>query len=124
MSYDERARELATTVLPDLDVSASYVVRGELHDLVLIPGEAAVKIARGKAAEHLERRAGLLRVLASMDLPFAVPEPLSPVTRLGDCAVVALSWIPGDAPPAGTGDAAGPSRAAFRTGPRRRDSRC
>lgn len=104
MCLDEQARALVTAVLPDLDIVDARIVRGEFHDVVLVPGAAAVKIARGDGVPHLERRAGLLRALAAMDLPFAVPEPLSPVIRLGDCSTVALSWVHGETPPAGTGD--------------------
>jgi aminoglycoside phosphotransferase (APT) family kinase protein len=48
----------------------------------------------------------LLRVIASAGLPFAVPEPLTPVTMFGDRAAVAVSWIDGAGLPEGEGDPA------------------
>nr|WP_255480622.1 aminoglycoside phosphotransferase family protein [Quadrisphaera sp. RL12-1S] len=73
-----------------------------------MPGRAAVKVARGLAAQHLERRTALLHALSGAGLPFGVPRPLSEVVRTGPAtAAVALSWVPGDVAPAGSG---GPAR--------------
>ena len=82
----------------------AQVVRGEFHDVVLLPGRAVVKIARGRATEHLRRRADLTAALAASGLPFAVPAPLGPVTVFEDCSAVALSWVPGSPAPPGDGD--------------------
>lgn len=100
----QRARRVAAALLPAEASSDAQVVRGEFHDVVLLPGRAVVKIARGRAVEHLERRAHLSAVLADQDLPFAVPVPLGPVTVFEDCSAVALSWVPGAPAPAGAGD--------------------
>ena len=72
---------------------------GEFHDVVLADGVAVVKIARGEAMQHLQRRASLLSELGRLDLPFAIPTPLGPVVRSGDRVGVALSWVPGGPPP-------------------------
>lgn len=100
----QRARQVAAALLPAEASSGAQVVRGEFHDVVLLPGRAVVKIARGRAMDHLERRAHLSGALAGQDLPFAVPVPLGPVVAFEDCAAVALSWVPGAPAPAGAGD--------------------
>ncbi|MFP5334289.1 MAG: phosphotransferase family protein [Actinomycetes bacterium] len=97
--------ELAARVLPGADLSAAVVVQGEFHDVVVMRGEAVVKVARGDAAGHLERRARLHAALADVGLPFEVPQPLTPVRTYGDRAAVALSWVDGDPAPPGHGDA-------------------
>lgn len=111
VTSDDDLRATATRLLPGVtasDVSAADVVRGEFHDVVLLPGLAVVKVARGLAAQHLERRAPLLEALAGASLPFAVPRPLGGVVRTGETsAAVALSWVPGEPAPAGAG---GPPR--------------
>ncbi|MFC7650232.1 hypothetical protein ACFQX6_65290 [Streptosporangium lutulentum] len=61
---------------------------------------------RPAAAEAMPRRTELLRVIAASGLPFAVPEPLTPVTMFGDQAAVAVSWIDGAPLPEGEGDPA------------------
>ncbi|WP_187279741.1 aminoglycoside phosphotransferase family protein [Quadrisphaera setariae] len=104
---DDAVRATARRLLPDTaasHVSAAEVVRGEFHDVVLLPGRAVVKVARGLAAQHLERRAALLDALADAGLPLAVPRPLSEVVRTGEAsAAVALSWVPGEPAPVGAG---------------------
>ncbi len=57
-------------------------------------GVAIVKVARGRADHHLQRRTDLLSELGHLDLPFATP-PLAPVLRCGDRAAAALSWVKG-----------------------------
>lgn len=90
--------ETAELALPGLDVSTARTVLGEFHDVVVVPQEAVVKIARGAAVNHLRRRAELLRRLSQVGLPFAVPAPLGDVVELGDRSAVALSWVPGGEP--------------------------
>jgi aminoglycoside phosphotransferase (APT) family kinase protein len=90
---------VARAALPDVDWHSADVVAGEFHDIVSAEGVAVVKIARGGAVEHLGRRAGLLTELGRLGLPFAVPVPLGPVVSDGDVSAVALSWVPGGAPP-------------------------
>ena len=97
---------IAELALPGVDVGDGQVVSGDFHDVVLLPGRAVVKVARGTAAAHLPRRVELLRRLAEMGLPFATPVPLSDVVAVGDRRAVALSWVVGEDCPAGTGDPA------------------
>lgn len=107
MSTDDDLRAVARRLLrgvPASDVSAAEVVHGEFHDVLLLPGVGVVRVARGLAAEHLERRTALLGALAAEDLPFAVPRPLGEVVRVGEAsAAVALSWVSGVVAPAGSG---------------------
>jgi aminoglycoside phosphotransferase (APT) family kinase protein len=86
-------------VMPEIDWRAARIVVGEFHDVVLADGLAVVKVARGGAAEQLQRRAHLLTELGRLGLPFATPTPLGPVVSEGERTAVALSWIPGGPPP-------------------------
>jgi aminoglycoside phosphotransferase (APT) family kinase protein len=84
------------------EVRAEGVQRrtGEFHDVLLVPPLGVVKVARGRAALHLARRAALLARLSGLGLPFAVPRPLGEVARgEGDLAAVVLSWVPGEPRP-------------------------
>ena len=74
-----RLRQVAATLLPGQDLGRADVLLGEFHDVVVVPDRAVVKVARGRAAEHLARRTDLLSALADLDLPFAVPRPLGDV---------------------------------------------
>lgn len=96
MVVDSDVLEVAHLALPGLDESKARSVAGEFHDVVLIPGEAAVKVARGSAAEHLPRRARLLRSLSEAGLPFDTPVPLGEVVTIGGRSAVALSWVAGE----------------------------
>lgn len=87
--------DIAATVLPDTDLSGATVSAGEFHDVVLLPGTAVVKVARGAAATHLRRRTDLLTRLDGLGLPFAVPRPLGAVVEGAGRAAVALSWVAG-----------------------------
>ncbi|MET7990225.1 phosphotransferase [Amycolatopsis sp. NPDC005232] len=100
--------EIVEALVPGVSVgSARLAGHGNIHHVVLLPGAAAVRIARRpSAAEALPRRTELLRVIASAGLPFAVPDPLTPVTMFGDRAAVAVSWIDGAGLPEGEGDPA------------------
>lgn len=99
-------RRIAAVLLPDSAEAALRVVSGQFHDVVLVPGIAAVRIARtGQAAQDLPRSTELLHRLIDMDLPFATPRPLSPVTSVEGHTAVAISWIEGEAPVKGSGDA-------------------
>lgn len=104
MGHTTGPLDLAAAVLPGADLGRAVVVQGEFHDVVLLPGEAVVKIARRAATPHLERRAALHAALAAAGLPFAVPRPLGPVCHLGERAAVALSWVDGAPAPAGSAD--------------------
>lgn len=99
--------EIADGLLPGASLDAARLVRGGIHDVVLLPGVAAVRVSqRPSGAEALPRRTELLRVIAASGLPFAVPEPLTPVTMFGDRAAVAVSWLDGTGLPEGVGDPA------------------
>jgi aminoglycoside phosphotransferase (APT) family kinase protein len=88
--------DVAAEVLPDTDLTYSRATRGQDHDVLLVPQVAAVRVARHDvAAAAMPRRTALLVRLAGMGLPFAVPEPLTDMVRVGGRAVVATSWVPG-----------------------------
>jgi aminoglycoside phosphotransferase (APT) family kinase protein len=88
-------------------MDAATLAAGSHHHVVLIPDVAAVRISRHeRAAAALPRRIELLRLIAASGLPFAVPEPLTPVTHFGDRAAVAVSWIGGSGLPPGAADPA------------------
>ncbi|WP_101784751.1 phosphotransferase [Nonomuraea indica] len=98
---------IADALLPGTSLDAARITRGGVHDVVLLPGIAAVRISRRPlGTEALPRRTELLRLIAAAGPPFAVPEPLTPVTRFGDRAAVAVSWIDGAGLPEGEGDPA------------------
>ncbi|SDM28178.1 phosphotransferase family protein [Allokutzneria albata] len=97
--------EIADALLPGVRLDSARLFRGGMHDVVLVPEVAAVRVSRrdsGTAA--LPRRTEVLRMIASSGLPFAVPEPLTPVTTFGERAAVAVSWVGGTALPEGQGD--------------------
>lgn len=98
---------IAEELLPGISLAkASVEPPGQFHDLVLVPGVAAIRIARWPvAARRLERRAEFLSQLADSDLPFDVPRPLGPVRTIEGRTAVATAWIDGDAHPRGSGDA-------------------
>lgn len=74
---------------------------------MLFPGVAAVRVSkRASAAAELPRRVEILRAVAAVGLPFAVPEPLGAVAMFGERAAVAVSWIDGESLPEGVGDPA------------------
>ncbi|GAB3990972.1 phosphotransferase family protein [Nocardioides marmoraquaticus] len=88
---------VAAELLPGLDADRVSVSAGQDHEVLLFPGTAVVRVARHpSAAAALERRTALLRALDALDLPFAVPTPLSPVRQVGGRTAVALSWLPGE----------------------------
>ncbi|MFI6479749.1 aminoglycoside phosphotransferase family protein [Nonomuraea sp. NPDC050663] len=98
---------VARTLLPGVSLEAARHEQGGFHDVVLVPGVAAVRIARtGRAARELPRRTALLDRLAAQDLPFQVPVPLGPVTEVHGRTAVAVSWLDGQAHPKGSGDPA------------------
>ncbi|MEU8250714.1 aminoglycoside phosphotransferase family protein [Nonomuraea sp. NPDC048916] len=99
--------EIAEALMPGASIDAARFARGGVHDVVLLPGVAAVRISRRPSgAEALPRRTAVLRLIAGCGLPFAVPEPLTPVTMFGERAAVAVSWIDGTGLPEGQGDPA------------------
>ncbi|SFR26548.1 Phosphotransferase enzyme family protein [Lentzea waywayandensis] len=98
--------EIASALLPGVRLDDAFVAAdGNIHDVLLIPGIAAVRVSkRPLGAASMPRRVEALRRLASAELPFQVPEPLTPVTTFGDRAAVAVSWLDGVALPEGVGD--------------------
>lgn len=96
---------IAAEILGGVSVRDPRVVSGQFHDVVLVPGDAAVRIARHPgAASELARSAALLHRLVDMDLPFEVPRPLGPVREVDGRAVLAVSWVEGSPSPRGVGD--------------------
>ncbi len=110
--------EIAEALVPGAPVgSARLATQGNMHHVVLLPGVAAVRISkRPDSAAELPRRTEILHTIAAAGLPFAIPEPLTPVTSFGDRAAVAVSWIDGEGLPEGVGDPAafGPLLTALR----------
>jgi aminoglycoside phosphotransferase (APT) family kinase protein len=100
--------EIAEALVPGARMDTARLTRGSHHHLVLLPDLAAVRISRHeRSAAALPRRTEVLRLVAAAGLPFAVPEPLGPVTRFGDRAAVAVSWLGGAGLPR---DAASPEQ--------------
>lgn len=98
--------EIVDALLPGAPLDrVRLAADGNVHHVVLLPGIAAVRISkRPSAAEALPRRMELLRAIGAAGLPFAVPEPLTPVAVFDGRAAVAVSWIDGTALPEGEGD--------------------
>ncbi|WP_433276115.1 aminoglycoside phosphotransferase family protein [Pseudonocardia xinjiangensis] len=103
----DREGAVVETLLPGVSLDGAAVVHSGSHDVVLLPGVAAVRIARSApAVEYLPRRTALLEELATTGLPFDTPVPLGPVVSTLDWTAVAVSWVPGRHAPPGTGDPA------------------
>ncbi|MFC4062200.1 phosphotransferase [Planomonospora corallina] len=97
--------EIADALLPGHSLDEARVTEGNLHHVVLLPGTAAVRVSkRPSSAREMPRRMEVLREVSQAGLPFAVPEPLTPVTRFGERTAVAVSWVDGEAQPEGQGD--------------------
>ncbi|GGQ22902.1 phosphotransferase [Streptosporangium pseudovulgare] len=97
--------EIADALLPGRSLDDARITEGNLHHVVLLPGTAAVRVSkRPSSAQEMPRRMEAQREISQAGLPFAVPEPLTPVTRFGERTAVAVSWIDGEAQPEGQGD--------------------
>lgn len=95
---------VAAAVLPGEKLGGAGFARGGSHAVVLLPGTVVVRIARtAAAAALLPRRTELLHRLSVLDLPFAVPVPLTEVVTVDGCTAVALSWMDGEPCPKGEG---------------------
>ncbi|EME97971.1 phosphotransferase [Streptomyces mobaraensis NBRC 13819 = DSM 40847] len=93
---DEGLLAIAEAALPGQRWHGARVLRHPSHDVLLLPGTAAVRVARTpSAAAVLPRQAELLRRLARLDLPFKIPGPLSEVVTVQGRTGVALSWVYG-----------------------------
>jgi aminoglycoside phosphotransferase (APT) family kinase protein len=99
---------VADALLPGIAWERARLGQGGSHDVVLLPGVAAVRIANhASAAALLPRRCQLLSRLEKAGLPFAVPVPLTDVVDVDGRSAVALSWVPGSPTPRGEGEPAG-----------------
>ena len=88
--------DLVTEWWSGVDTTAAIVHHGTWHDVVVIPGRMAVRVARTPDAEEsLRRTVPLLTALAAADLPFATPEPLSPVVHHNGMTALATTVVPG-----------------------------
>ncbi len=104
---DARLLGIAEHLLPGVALDTATLAAGEFHDVVLVPGVAAVRVARTAAtAAELPRRAELLRRLDATGLPFAVPCPLGDVVEVDGATAVAVSWVGGTPGERGSGDPA------------------
>lgn len=98
----------ADALLPGAPWEHARLGRGSSHDVVLLPGVAAVRVAtHPSAAAELPRRVALLHRLGKAGLPFAIPEPLSEVVTVDGRSAVALSWVDGAPTRRGEGSPAG-----------------
>jgi aminoglycoside phosphotransferase (APT) family kinase protein len=101
----DRLLSIARALLPERPIVDPELVTGQFHDVVLVPGRAAVRVARhADCYERLARTTALLHRLCELDLPFVVPAPLSDVVEVDGRAAVATSWVPGAPSPRGVGD--------------------
>ncbi|MEO3793375.1 phosphotransferase [Nonomuraea sp. B10E15] len=97
--------EIAGALLPGHSLGSARLTEGNLHHVVLLPGTAAVRVTKTPlSAQEMPRRMEALREIADAGLPFAVPEPLTPVTRFGERTAAAVSWIDGEPQAEGQGD--------------------
>ncbi|MFD8078575.1 phosphotransferase [Streptomyces sp. NPDC059718] len=100
----EELLSVAAALLPGRDLRGAALAVGGSHHVVLLPGVAVVRVARNPTAvAALSRRMELLRRLGALDLPFAVPRPLSDVVPVAGHTAVALSWVGGTPAPRGGG---------------------
>ncbi|MET8993417.1 phosphotransferase [Nonomuraea wenchangensis] len=106
MPHPEHALlDIAAELLPGISLTGAQQRKGQFHDVVIVPGVAAVRIARREtSALELPRRTELLFRLAQLDLPFKTPIPLGPAATIDGRTAVAVSWIDGAMHPKGGGD--------------------
>jgi aminoglycoside phosphotransferase (APT) family kinase protein len=108
MTSDPELLAIAADLLPDADLATASVASGQFHDVVLVRGVAAVRVARnGPAAAALPQRTAITERLAALDLPFAVPRPLTDVRESHGRTAVAVSWVDGAGQPGAIDDPAG-----------------
>lgn len=104
---EDDAVAVACVVLPEVRQGEVSVERGGEHTVVVAPGVGAVRIATGdQSAALMSRRTELLVELSALNLPFAVPVPLSEVVDIDGHTAVATSWVPGVPHPKGEGNPA------------------
>lgn len=89
---DHALFDIAAELLPGISLKGAPQRKGQFHDVVTVPGVAAVRIARREAsARELSRRTELLVRLARLDLPFKTPIPFGPATTINGRAAIAVS---------------------------------
>lgn len=100
--------EIAEALVPGAPLNTARLAeQGNLHHVVLFPGVAAVRIGRRPGdVDEMPRRIEIHRAVAAAGLPFAVPEPLTGMTRFGERVAFAVSWVDGEGLPEGAGDPA------------------
>jgi len=102
---EDDAVAVASVVLPELRHIAVTVERGGEHTVVVAPDVGAVRISTvPQSAALMPRRTELLARLSLLNLPFAVPAPLSEVVNINGCTAVATSWVPGEPHAKGDGN--------------------
>ncbi|WP_042434673.1 aminoglycoside phosphotransferase family protein [Streptacidiphilus anmyonensis] len=107
----EPLRAVAEAALPGHRLAGARTAAGGSHDVVLLPGVAVVRVARTPTAgAELARNVELLRRLAALGLPFAVPAPLSGIVEADGRFGVALSWVGGE--PTARGEGGDPNELA------------
>lgn len=94
---DDALVEVALDLLDGAVAEECQVIdAGQFHQVVTAPGVGAVRIARRPGrTEEFRRVAALVERLDGLDLPFAVPVPLGPVTEHDGRAVLATAWVDG-----------------------------
>ncbi|MEV4471512.1 aminoglycoside phosphotransferase family protein [Nonomuraea sp. NPDC049504] len=97
--------EIADALVPGAPLDRARRGPGGVHDVVLLPGVAAVRVSRRPlGAAQMPRGVEILRAVRAAGPPFEVPEPLTPVTDFGERRAVAVSWLDGTGLPEGQGD--------------------
>lgn len=105
--HRERWQAVVDAVLPGTAVGRVLGVEsGGSHEVLVLPGVAAIRVAAtAEARELMPRRMELLHRLSALSLPFAVPQPLSAVISVDGVTAAAVSWVPGAVHGRGSGDA-------------------
>lgn len=92
------------------DARRTVVEEGSSHVVVLLEGQAAVRITRDKfTGDQLRRRQQLVDCIPR-DNGFALPWSLGPIVEINDVSAVATEFIAGSPCPPGEGDPEGLQR--------------
>ena len=104
----DRLLRIAGSLVPNADLGEARLAGGQFHDVVLLPGVAAVRVARRPAAAaELSRRTARRRRRGRAGLPGMVAEPHTEVSILdGSTPALAVSWLEGAPGQRGVGDPA------------------
>lgn len=96
-------------MLPGGDPSDWEVAsEGEFHIVAAAPNRGVVRVARQEGHVDEMRRVAALRTrLATFDLPFQIPVPLTDVVEHDGRAAVAMTWVAGQPAPKGEPRVAG-----------------